>query len=210
MRRAALALFLSTCLAGAAAAQLVPPLNSQPEADAEDRHDPGGARHGLSGTIQLTVDATDVTRGIFNVHERVPVTGRRRFRSALSKWLPGDHSPAGRSTRSRVSAPRANGQQLKWMRDTLDVYAFHVTVPQGVSAIDVDFQYVSPTADNQGRDRHDAGHGEHPVDRQFDVPGRLFRPRHSRAGVGHRPGRLEGRHRASPERRKPATASIIR
>ena len=37
------------------------------------------------------------------------------------------------------------------VRDTLDVYAFHMTVPQGVAAIDVDFQYVSPTAANQGR-----------------------------------------------------------
>ena len=27
------------------------------------------------GTIQITVDATDVTRGIFRIHERVPVTG---------------------------------------------------------------------------------------------------------------------------------------
>ena len=37
------------------------------------------------------------------------------------------------------------------MRDTLDVYGFHVTVPEGVTAIDVDFQYLSPTAGNQGR-----------------------------------------------------------
>ena len=37
------------------------------------------------------------------------------------------------------------------MRDPLDVFAFHVAVPQGVQAVDADFQYVSPTADNQGR-----------------------------------------------------------
>ena len=35
MRRAALALILSSCLAGAAAAQIVPPLNSKPEAYAK-------------------------------------------------------------------------------------------------------------------------------------------------------------------------------
>jgi hypothetical protein len=48
----------------------------------------------------------------------------------------------------RVSA---NGQALKWMRDPLDVYAFHVSVPEGVSAVDVDFQYLSSTAENMGR-----------------------------------------------------------
>ena len=37
------------------------------------------------------------------------------------------------------------------MRDNLDVSAFHIAVPQGVSAINVDFQYLSPTAANQGR-----------------------------------------------------------
>ena len=35
MRRVALALILSSCLSGAAAAQLVPPLNSKPEAYAK-------------------------------------------------------------------------------------------------------------------------------------------------------------------------------
>jgi predicted metalloprotease with PDZ domain len=37
------------------------------------------------------------------------------------------------------------------MRDPLDVYAFHVAVPQGVSSVDVDFQYLSATNQNQGR-----------------------------------------------------------
>jgi predicted metalloprotease with PDZ domain len=37
------------------------------------------------------------------------------------------------------------------VRDTLDVTAFHVNVPEGVHAIDVDFQYVSPTGAGQGR-----------------------------------------------------------
>ena len=49
--------------------------------------------------------------------------------------------------------PRANGQALKWVRDTLDVYAFHVTVPQGVSAIDVDFQYRLADRRQPGPDR---------------------------------------------------------
>ena len=67
------------------------------------------------------------------------------------KWLPGNHSPSGQINKVAGFRATANGRELKWVRDTLDVYAFHVAVPQGVSAIDVDFQYVSPTDNNQGR-----------------------------------------------------------
>jgi len=38
----------------------------------------------------------------------------------------------------------AGGRPLMWKRDEYNVYAFHVDVPQGVSELDVDFQYLSP------------------------------------------------------------------
>jgi hypothetical protein len=63
MRRAALALILSTCLTGAAAAQLVPPLNSKPDAYAKPTRVPAARDIPYPGTVQLTVDATDVARG---------------------------------------------------------------------------------------------------------------------------------------------------
>src|SRR5947209_7556423 len=47
------------------------------------------------GTIQLTVDATDVTRAIFRVHEHVPVAHSGDFVLLYPKWLPGTHSPSG-------------------------------------------------------------------------------------------------------------------
>jgi predicted metalloprotease with PDZ domain len=67
------------------------------------------------------------------------------------KWLPGNHSPSGQINKVAGFRATAGGRELKWVRDTLDVYAFHVNVPEGVRAIDIDFQYVSPTAGNQGR-----------------------------------------------------------
>ena len=75
MRRVALALILSTCLSGAAGAQLVPALNSKPEAYAKPSKIPAARDVACPGTVQLTVDATDVTRGIFRIHETVPVSG---------------------------------------------------------------------------------------------------------------------------------------
>src|SRR5689334_18248163 len=151
MRKIALALILSTCLTGAAAAQLVPPQNSKPEAYPKPTRIPAARDIPFPGTVQLTIDATDVTRGIFQIHERVPVTSAGDLVLLYPKWVPGGHSPRNEIKNVTGIRVTANGQTLKWMRDPLDVFAFHLSVPQGVAAVDVDFQFVSSTAENQGR-----------------------------------------------------------
>ncbi len=145
MRRAALALVLSSCLTGAAAAQLVPPLNSKPEPIARLDRVPAARDIPFPGTVKLTVDATDVARGIFRVRERVPVTSAGDLVLLYPKWVPGGHSPRDEIKNVAGIKFSANGQPLKWMRDPIDVYAFHVSVPQGVASVDVEFQYLSPT-----------------------------------------------------------------
>ena len=151
MRKIALAFVLSTSLTGAAVAQMRPPLNTLPQASPKVDTIPPVRDVAFPGTIQLTVDASDVTRGIFNVHERIPVPAAGDFVLLYPKWLPGHHSPSGQINKIAGFRATAGGRELPWVRDTLDVYAFHVTVPQGVKTIDVDFQYLSPTAGNQGR-----------------------------------------------------------
>ena len=151
MRRAALAFLLSSCLASAAAAQTVPPQNSKPLATPKIDTIPAPRDVAYQGTIQLTVDASDMTRAIFKVHEHVPVAATGDFVMLYPKWLPGNHSPSGQINKVAGFRASANGRELKWVRDNLDVYAFHIEVPQGVTAIDIDFQYLSPTGPNQGR-----------------------------------------------------------
>src|SRR3954452_6204418 len=151
MRKVTLALILSSCLTGAAAAQLVPALNSKPEAYAKPVRVPEARDIPFPGTLQLTVDASDVTRAIFRVRERVPVTTTGDLVLLYPKWVPGGHSPRGDIKNVAGIRVTANGQPLKWVRDSRDVFAFHVTVPAGVTAVDVEFQYLSSTAANQGR-----------------------------------------------------------
>jgi predicted metalloprotease with PDZ domain len=148
MRQAALAVLL---FASSAALAQVPAQNSAPAATAKVDSIPAPRDMAYPGTLQLTVDASDVTRGIFKVHETVPVPGPGDFVLLYPKWLPGNHSDSGQINKVAGFRPTAGGRELDWVRDTLDVYAFHVAVPEGVRAIDVDFQYVSPTASNQGR-----------------------------------------------------------
>jgi predicted metalloprotease with PDZ domain len=151
MRRIAAPFILLVSLAAPALAQVVPPRNSRPATFAKTDTIPAARDVAYPGTIQLTVDASDVTRAIFRIHEHVPVARAGDFVLLYPQWLPGTHSPSGQINKVAGFRATANGRELRWVRDNLDVYAFHVTVPEGVSAIDVDFQYVSPTAENQGR-----------------------------------------------------------
>jgi predicted metalloprotease with PDZ domain len=151
MRTVALAVLLATCVAGTGVAQVTPPLNSRPEAITKVDTIPAPRDIPYPGTIQLTVDASDVTRGIFKIRQHVPVPGPGDFVLLYPKWLPGHHSPSGQINKVAGFKASANGRELQWKRDTLDVYAFHVDVPAGVNAIDVEFEYVSPTDNNQGR-----------------------------------------------------------
>ena len=102
------------------------------------------------GTISLQVDASDVERRIQRVHERIPV---RPGPLVLwyPKWIPGHHSPTGPINQFAGLVVHASGVRIAWTRDDVDMYAFHLDVPAGVDAIDVEFQYLSPTASDQGR-----------------------------------------------------------
>jgi len=103
------------------------------------------------GTMTLKIDASDVTRGIWKVEQRIPVPAAGAMTLMFPKWLPGSHAPRGEISKLAGLVITANGKELLWKRDEIDVFAFHVTVPAGVRALDVRFQFLSPTTGNQGR-----------------------------------------------------------
>lgn len=130
-----------------------PPGNSAPAATAPftDTIPPAKDQPYPGGTLAIAVDATDITRGIFRVKETVPVAGPGDLVLLLPKWLPGNHGPSGPIDKIAGLRVSANGRTLNWVRDPVDVYGFHIDVPAGVKTIDAEFQFVSPTAANQGR-----------------------------------------------------------
>jgi predicted metalloprotease with PDZ domain len=101
------------------------------------------------GTIQLSIDATDIDRKIVRVHEVIPVEAGA-LTLLYPKWLPGTHAPEGAIDRFAGLEIKANGQTIAWMRDPVNVYAFHLTVPAGAAKLDIDFQYLSPVSDPVG------------------------------------------------------------
>ncbi|HXE78464.1 MAG TPA: M61 family peptidase, partial [Rhodanobacter sp.] len=102
------------------------------------------------GTLQVTVDATDVARRIFQVREVVPAQPGP-LTLLYPAWLPGHHSPVGPIDKVAGLVITANGQTLPWKRDPLNVNAFHVEVSQGASSVNVAFQFLSPQNTREGR-----------------------------------------------------------
>ncbi len=102
------------------------------------------------GTVELAVDLTDTLRRIVSVHETVPVEGSE-LTLLYPQWIPGNHSPTGPISKLGGLVVTAQGKRLAWVRDRVNVYAFHIEVPPGVQSVGVDFQYLSPLRKEEGR-----------------------------------------------------------
>ncbi len=103
------------------------------------------------GTLKLDIDATDTQRGIFNVKEMIPVAQAGHMVLLFPKWLPGTHGPRGEIEKLAGLHIFANGKEIPWTRDTVDVFAFHIDVPEHASQLDIDLQFISATVGDQGR-----------------------------------------------------------
>lgn len=103
------------------------------------------------GTIKLEVDLTDTARRIWRVKETIPVAQAGPLTLLYPQWLPGKHAPRGAIDKLAGLVIKADGKVIPWVRDTVDVYAFHLNVPAGVREITAEFQFLTPTAPNQGR-----------------------------------------------------------
>jgi predicted metalloprotease with PDZ domain len=102
------------------------------------------------GVIRLTVDASDLERRIVHVHETLSGIGAHTV-LLYPQWLPGHHAPQGPIDRFAGLRISANGVPVAWMRDPVDVFAFHVQTAPQVKSIDIDFDYLSPTSPKVGR-----------------------------------------------------------
>jgi predicted metalloprotease with PDZ domain len=104
------------------------------------------------GVMRLEVDATDTERAIFRVKQSIPVAqGATTLTLLYPQWLPGKHGPRGALAELAGLKFTAAGKTLKWERDPVDVYAFHITLPAGTKTVDADYQFLSPNRDSEGR-----------------------------------------------------------
>jgi predicted metalloprotease with PDZ domain len=98
--------------------------------------------------IGLKVDATDAPRRI--VHVQMTMAARPGPLTLLyPKWIPGEHGPTGPIENLIGLQIKSAGQTLRWRRDDVNLYAFHIEVPQGAAMLDITFDVVS-APDNGG------------------------------------------------------------
>lgn len=145
------ALLLSTTALPAAAQQINPPGNTLPQPTPIVDTVPAARDVDYPGTIKLDVDATDTVQGIFRVKETIPVARSGHMVLLMPKWLPGKHGPRGEIEKLAGLVVRANGRELPWTRDVLDMFAFHIDVPAGAKNLDVQFQFLTAQQPDQGR-----------------------------------------------------------
>jgi predicted metalloprotease with PDZ domain len=96
-----------------------------------------------SAQHSVNVDATDARRGVFHSHLTI-AAAPGPLTLVYPKWIPGEHMPTGPITQLAGLHFKANGSELAWSRDRIDPFAFHLDVPAGASAVDVDLDYLSP------------------------------------------------------------------
>ncbi|MEA2552978.1 MAG: hypothetical protein QOJ65_1154 [Fimbriimonadaceae bacterium] len=89
--------------------------------------------------ILLQVNATDMPRNLIHVVESIPVKPGP-FLLRYPKWIPGNHAPSGPINNVINFHVLANGREIPWARDPVELFDIRVTVPAGVNRIQVVFQ----------------------------------------------------------------------
>jgi predicted metalloprotease with PDZ domain len=93
-------------------------------------------------TIRLAVDLTDAPRNIYHAKLNIPVKPGP-FTLVYPKWIPGNHRPSGPVHNLTGLRMEASGRAIPWERDDVDMYAFHVNVPAGVSELQVSLDAIT-------------------------------------------------------------------
>jgi predicted metalloprotease with PDZ domain len=84
--------------------------------------------------IQITADLTDAPRKLYHAEIDLPVTAGP-LTLTTPQWIPGTHSAAGPGQWITGVVFTANGQTLPWRRDDVNLFAFHIVVPKGVTTL---------------------------------------------------------------------------
>lgn len=102
------------------------------------------------GTIVLQVDASNVGQQIFRIRAAIPAKPGP-LTLLYPQWVHGNHGPSNPLIGLAGLTFTAAGKPLSWTRDPVHVHAFHLTVPEGATQVDAQYQFLSPLDTGQGR-----------------------------------------------------------
>jgi predicted metalloprotease with PDZ domain len=99
--------------------------------------------------ITLSVDLTDAPRKILHSQETIPVQPGP-MTLVYPEWIPGEHAPDGPVIDQAgfiITTP--SGQRVKWERDPVNMYSYHITVPDGTTQLNIKMDFLA-TAGAEG------------------------------------------------------------
>ncbi len=92
--------------------------------------------------ITLSVDLRDAPKKVIHATETIPVTPGE-LTLVYPEWIPGEHMPSGPINNQAGLFISANGQPIRWERDPVEMFSYHVTVPSGVTSLDVKMDFIT-------------------------------------------------------------------
>jgi predicted metalloprotease with PDZ domain len=93
------------------------------------------------GVIRVEVDSTRAPQKILHTHLTIPVEPGP-LTLYYPQWIPGEHMPDGPINNIAGLTFKAGKKTIPWRRDLLDMFAFHLEVPAGVTSLDVNFDFL--------------------------------------------------------------------
>jgi len=91
--------------------------------------------------VRLRLNASDVSRRLLHAQIDMPVKPGP-LTLQYPQWIPGEHGPTGPVTDLVNLKITGNGQTIAWNRDSVDMFGFHITVPAGVSSLNITFDFI--------------------------------------------------------------------
>ena len=111
----------------------------------------GGIAHAqqASQAVKLNVDLSEAAKRIYHAKMEFPVKAGP-LTLVYPEWIPGEHGPTGPIVDVTGMHFRAEGKDISWKRDDVDMYAFHCDIPAGVEKLEVTMDYLLPTKEESG------------------------------------------------------------
>ncbi|ADW70956.1 M61 family metallopeptidase [Granulicella tundricola] len=94
-----------------------------------------------SAPIKIVADLSEAPRRLYHAEIDIPVKSGP-LTLTTPKWIPGNHRPTGPVDDITGVVFTANGETLKWRRDDVDLYEFHLTVPKGVTNVHAHLDFI--------------------------------------------------------------------
>ncbi len=100
----------------------------------------------------LAVDLREAPKHVFHAKLTIPVKSGP-LTLVYPKWIQGEHSPTGPIPDLTGLRMSCAGKEIAWRRDSVDMFAFHLEIPEGANSLDISLDYLSPAEANGTRER---------------------------------------------------------